>query len=190
MFTFLSVIRQNFEYNLRILANFRVKIQKSTDFAHTFSKNYSFFRFFNKDYPFYTKSLFFYNERCPKFCKNQFFSNMFTFLSVISQNFEYSLRILANFWVKTQISSDFARTFSKNYSFSFLDFLIQIILLTLKIYFLQRKMSKYLKNEYFSNVLTFLSVIRQKFEYNLRMLANFRVKTQKSMDFKRRFSKN
>ena len=115
---------------------------------------------------------------------------MFTFLSVISQNFEYSLRILANFWVKTQISSDFARTFSKNYSFSFLDFLIQIILLTLKIYFLQRKMSKYLKNEYFSNVLTFLSVIRQKFEYNLRMLANFRVKTQKSMDFKRRFSKN
>ena len=114
MFTFLSVIRQNFEYNLRILANFRVKTQKYTDFACAFSKNYSFFGFFNKDYPFYTKNLFFYNERCPKFCKNQFFSNMFTFLSVISKNFEYSLRILANFWVKTQKSTDFACTFSKN----------------------------------------------------------------------------
>ena len=39
---------------------------------------------------------------------------MFTFLSVISQNFEYSLRILANFWVKTQKSTDFAGIFSKN----------------------------------------------------------------------------
>ena len=35
---FLSVICQNFEYNLRILANFGVKTQKSTDFTHTFSK--------------------------------------------------------------------------------------------------------------------------------------------------------
>ena len=39
----LSVICQNFEYNLRILANFGVKTQKYTDFTHTFSKNYSFF---------------------------------------------------------------------------------------------------------------------------------------------------
>ena len=74
MFTFLIVIRQNFEYNLRILAYFRVKIQKSMDFTHTFSKNYSFGGdFFNKDYTFYTRNLFFYNERCPKFRKNQFF---------------------------------------------------------------------------------------------------------------------
>ena len=59
MFTFLSVIRQNFEHNLRILANFGVKTQKSTDFALTFSKNYSFFfEFLNKDYTFYTKNLF------------------------------------------------------------------------------------------------------------------------------------
>ena len=36
-FCFLSVISQNFEYNLRILANFSVETQKSTDFAHTFS---------------------------------------------------------------------------------------------------------------------------------------------------------
>ena len=71
------------------------------DFAHTFSKNYSFF------FVFYTKNLFIrpkncvqsilYNERCKKFRKNQFFSNIFTFLSVTSQNFEYNLRILASF---------------------------------------------------------------------------------------------
>ena len=42
MFTFGSVIPQNFEYNLRILANFRVKTQNSMDFACTFSKSYSF----------------------------------------------------------------------------------------------------------------------------------------------------
>ena len=35
---FLSVIRQNFEYNLRILANFRVKTQKSTHLAYTILK--------------------------------------------------------------------------------------------------------------------------------------------------------
>ena len=69
--------------------------------------------FFFKHYTFYTKNLFFYNERCPKFRKNQFFSNMFTFLSVIRQNFEYNLRILAYFGIKTQKSTDFAHTFSK-----------------------------------------------------------------------------
>ena len=59
MFTFLSVIREKFEYNLIILANFRVKTQKSTDFAHTFFKKLQFFfGFFNKDYTFYTKNLF------------------------------------------------------------------------------------------------------------------------------------
>ena len=112
IFTFLSVIRINFEYNLRILVNFgkfHVKTQKSMDFAHTFSKNYRvfFFVFFNKDYTFYTKHLLIrpkncvqsilYKERCKKFRKNQFFSNIFTFLSVTRQNFEYNLRILANF---------------------------------------------------------------------------------------------
>ena len=78
------------------------------DFAHTFSKNYRFFFvFFNKDYTFYTKNLFIrpkncvqsilYKERWKKFHKNQFFSNIFTFSSVTRQNFEYNLRILANF---------------------------------------------------------------------------------------------
>ena len=66
-----------------------------------------FFVFSNKDYAFYTKNLFirpknciqiiFYNERCKEFRKNQVFSNIFTFLSVIRQNFEYNLRILVNF---------------------------------------------------------------------------------------------
>ena len=78
------------------------------DFANTFSKNYKFlFVFFNKDYTFYTKNLFIrpknwvqsilYNERCKEFRKNQFFSNIFTFLRVTRQNFEDNLRILANF---------------------------------------------------------------------------------------------
>ena len=76
------------------------------DFAHTFSKKYRVF--FYKHYTFYAKSLFIrpkncvqsilYNERWKEFRKNQFFCNIFTFLSVIRQNFEDNLRILANFW--------------------------------------------------------------------------------------------
>ena len=92
------------------------------DFAHTFSKKlqFYFFVFSNKDYTFYTKNLFIkpkncvqsflYNERCKKFRKNQFFSNIFTFLSVTRQNFEYNSRILANF-------GKFSRKNSKIYGF-------------------------------------------------------------------------
>ena len=111
IFTFLSVIRQNFEYNLRILANlvkFSCKNSKIYGFpSYVFKKLVSFLVFFNKDYTFYTKNLFIrpkncfqsilYKERCKKFCKNQFFSNIFTFLSVTLQNLEDNLRILANF---------------------------------------------------------------------------------------------
>ena len=116
------------------------------DFAHTFSKTTGFFIFFNKHYTFYTKNLFIrpkncvqsilYNERCKEFRKNQFFSNIFTFLSVIRQNFEDNIRILANF-------GKFSRKNSKIYGFrpyifkkqqGFLFFLINIILFTLKIY--------------------------------------------------------
>ena len=61
--------------------------------------------------------------------KNQFFSKIFTFLSVTSQNFEYNLRILANF-------GKFSRQNSKIYGFrpyilkklQFFFFLIKIIL--------------------------------------------------------------
>ena len=61
--------------------------------------------------------IFFNNEKYKKFCKNQFFSNIFTFLSVIRQNFEDNLRILANFGkfsLKNSKSMDFAHTFSKH----------------------------------------------------------------------------
>ena len=79
----------------------------------------------------FTQKIYFLQRKMPKFLKNQFFSNMFTFLSGIRQNFKYNLRILANFGVNTQKSMDFAYTFSKNYRF-FLDFLIKIILFTLR----------------------------------------------------------
>ena len=101
MFAFLSVIRQNFEYNLRILANFGKFSRKNSKIygfrPYVFKKNsrFFFFVFFNKDYTFYTKNLFirpkncvqsiFYNERWKKFRKNQFFKNIFTFLSVTRQ---------------------------------------------------------------------------------------------------------
>ena len=92
-----------------ILGNFHVKTKKFTGFAHTFSKNYSFLGgyFLIKIIVFYTKNLFirpknciqiiFYNEKYKKFRKIQFFSNIFTFLSVKRKNFEDNLRILANF---------------------------------------------------------------------------------------------
>ena len=105
-----------------------------------------FFVFFNKDYTFYTKNLFIrpkncfqsilYKERCKKFRKNQFSSNIFTFLIVTHQTFEDNLRILANF-------GKFSRKNSKIYLFRpyvsekvvfFLYFLIKIMLFTLKIY--------------------------------------------------------
>ena len=88
------------------------------EFAFAFSKtSFVFFGFFKKDYTFYTKNLFFYSERCPKFCKNNFFINIFTFLSVIRPNFEYNLRTLANFRLNAQKSTEFAFAFLKNYSF-------------------------------------------------------------------------
>ena len=80
MFTFVSVIRQNFEYNLRILANFRVKTQKSMDFTCTFSKSYSFLGggdFFKKDYTFYIKNLFVTTKDTQSFVK---ISSLVTFL--------------------------------------------------------------------------------------------------------------
>ena len=91
------------------------------DFAHTFSKPTVFFLYFLiKIILFYTKNLFIrpkncvqsilYYERCKEFRKNQFFSNIFTFLSVIHQNFQDNLRILANF-------GKFSRKNSKIYEF-------------------------------------------------------------------------
>ena len=52
----------------------------------------------------------FLQRKWKKFHKNQFFSNIFTFLSVTHQNFEYNLRILATF-------GKFSRKNSKTYGF-------------------------------------------------------------------------
>ena len=150
IFTFLIVIRQNFEDNLRILANFGIFSRQNSKiygFRPYVLKKLGFFLYFLiKTIVFYTKNLFiqpkncvqiiFYNEKYKKFRKNQFFSNIFTFLNVISQNFEDNPRILANF-------GKFSRKNSKIYGFrpyifkklqGFLFFLINIILFTLKIY--------------------------------------------------------
>ena len=125
-------------------------------FAHTFSKNYIFLVLFFKIkiIVFYTKNIFirpkkcvqiiFYKEKYKKFRKNQFFSNIFTFLSVIRQNnFEDNLTILTNF-------GKFSHKNSKIYGFcpyifkklqGFLFFFINIILFTLKIYSFGRKIA-------------------------------------------------
>ena len=200
IFTFLSVIRQNFEDNLRIFANFG-------KFSHKNSKIYGFctyafkklqvffFVFFNKDYTFYTKNLFIrpkncfqsilYKERCKKFRKNQFSSKIFTFLIVTHQTFEDNLRIIANFGKFSRKNSKiylfrpyvsekvvFFVFFNKDYAFYTKNLFIwpkncvQII-------FYNEKYKKFRKNQFFSNIFTFLSVIRQNFEDNLRILANF-----------------
>ena len=168
------------------------------DFAHTFSKNDIFF--FNIDYTFYTINLFirpkncvqiiFCNERCKKFRKNQFFSNIFTFLSVIRQTFEDNLRILANF-------GKFSRKNSKIYGFR------PYVFKKLQVFFFNKhtfytkslfirpkncvqsilyneRCKEFRKNQFFSNIFTFLSVIRQNFEDNLRILANFGIFSRKN----------
>ena len=201
IFTFLGVTRQNFEDNLKILANFgKFSRQNSKLYGfrpYVFKKTNFFFVFFNIDYTFYTKNLFirpkncvqtiFYNKGCKEFRKNQFFSNIFTFLSVIRQNFEDNLRILANFGKFSRKNSKiyiFRPYVFKKLVFLYFFFLIKIIVFTLKIFsfgpkiafisfFYNKRYKKFRKNKFFSNIFTFLSVIRQNFEYNLRILANF-----------------
>ena len=201
IFTFLSVIRQTFEDNLRILANFGKFSHKNSKIygfrPYIFKKLQGFFIFFNKYYTFYTKNLFIrhkncvqsilYNERCKEFRKNQFFSNIFTFLSVIRQNFEDYLRILANFGKFSYKNSKiygFRPYVFKKLHFVFLYFLIKIIVFYTKNLFIRpkncvqsnfynKKYKKFRKNQFFSNTFTFLSVICKNFEDNLRILANF-----------------
>ena len=161
-----------------------------------FQKTTGFFIFFNKHYTFYTKNLFIrpkncvqrilYNERCKEFRKNQFFSNIFTFLSVICQNFEDNLRILGNFGKFSRKNSKiygfcpyifkklqgFFIFFNKHYTFYTKNLFIrpkncfQIILYN-------ERCKKFRKNQFFSKIFTFLNVTHQNFEYNLRILGNF-----------------
>ena len=142
--------------NLRILANFGKFLCKNIKNLRIlpicFKKTTVFFVFFNKDYNFYTKNLFirpkncvqiiFYNETCKEFRKNQFFSNIFTFLSVLCQNFEDNLRILANvgkFSRKNSKIYRFRPYVLKNYSFFFWYFLIKIIVFYTKNLFIRPK---------------------------------------------------
>ena len=199
IFTFLSVIRQNFEDDLRILANFGKFSHKNSKIygfrPYIFKKLQGFFILFNKHFTFYTKNLFIrhkncvqsilYNERCKEFRKNQFFSNIFTFLSVIRQNFEDNLRILANFGKFSHKNSkiygirpyvfkklvSFLVFFNKDYTFYTKNLFIwpkncvQII-------FYNETCKEFRENQFFSNIFTFLSITRQNFEDNLRILAN------------------
>ena len=157
---------------------------------YVFKKLQVFFRvFFNKDYGFYTKNLFirpkncvqiiFYNEKYNKFCKNQFFCNIFTFLSVIRQNFKDNLRILVNFGKFSHKNSKIYGFrpyilffFNKHFTFYTKNLFIrpkncvQIILYN-------KRCKEFRKNQFSSNIFAFLSVIRQNFEDNLRILAIF-----------------
>ena len=178
------------------------------DFAHTFSKNYSFLflYFLIKIIVFYTKNLFirpkncvqiiFYNEKYKKFRKNQFFSNIFTFLSVIRQNFEDNLRILVNFgkfshknskiygfcpyvFKKLQVFFFFV-FFNKDYTFYTKNLFIRPKNCFQSILYKER-CKKFRKNQFSSNIFTFLIVTHQNFEYNLRILANFGKSSHKNL---------
>ena len=143
------MIRQKFEDNLRILANlgkFSSKNSKIYGFRPYVFKIF-FLYFLIKIIFFYTKNLFirpkncvqiiFCNEKYKKFRKDQFFSNIFTFLSVICQNFEDNLRILANFGKFSRKNSKiyiFCPYVFKKLVFWYFFFLIKIIVFTLKIF--------------------------------------------------------
>ena len=211
IFTFLSITRQNFENNLRILANiekFSCKNLRIYGFSqYVLKKTIVFFLFFNKDYTFYTKNLFirhkncvqgiFYNETCKEFRKNQFFSNIFTFLSVIRQNFEDNLRILANFgkfsrknskiygfrpYVFKKLQVFFFVFFNKDYTFYTKNLFIRPKNRVQSILYNER-CKEFRKIQFFSNIFTFLSVMRQNFEDNLRILANFGIFSRKNSKF-------
>ena len=201
IFTFLSVICQNFQDNLRILTNFGKFSRKNSKIygfrPYVFKNLQFFFGIFSiKIIVFYTKNLFirpkncvqsiFYNEKYKKFRKNQFFSNIFTFLSVIRQNFEDNLRILANFGKISHKNSKiygfrpyvfkklqcFLIFFNKHYTFYTKNLFIWPKNCVQSILYNER-CKEFRKNQFFSNIFTFLSVIRQNFEDNLRILANF-----------------
>ena len=85
-----------------------------------FSKKLVFFWIFNKDCTFYTKNLVFATKDAQSKVKIRFLVTFFTFLSAIRQNFEYNLKILANFCVKTQKSMISNEHFQKTSFFIFL----------------------------------------------------------------------
>ena len=201
IFTFLNVIRQNFEDNLRILANFG-KFSRKNSIIYGF-RSYIFKKlqgvlFFLIYIKLFTLKIYSFGPKIAfkAFCttkdakslvKINFLVTFLHFLSVIRQNFEDNLRILANFGKFSRKNSKiygFRPYVSKKLQFSFLYFLIKIIVFYTKnlfiwpkncvqIIFYNEKYKKFCKNQFFSNIFTFLTVIRQNFEDNLRNLANF-----------------
>ena len=163
------------------------------DFAHTFSKNYRVFLFFLINIILFTLKIYSFGTKIAfkAFCTTKdaksFVKIFFTFLSVIRQNFEDYLRILANFGKFSYKNSKiygFRPYVFKKLHFVFLYFLIKIIVFYTKNLFIRpkncvqsnfynKKYKKFRKNQFFSNIFTFLSVICQNFEDNLRILANF-----------------
>ena len=130
--------------------------------------------------------VFFYNERCKMFRKNQFFNNIFTFLSVIRQNFEDNLRIFANFGKFSRKNSKiygfrpyvfkklvyFLVFFNKDYTFYTKNLFIRLKNCVQSIFY-NETCKEFCKNQFFSNIFTFLSITRKNFEDKLRILANF-----------------
>ena len=201
IFTFLSVIRQNFEDNLRILANFGKFSRKNSKiygFRSYIFKKLQGVLFFLIYIKLFTLKIYSFGPKIAfkAFCttkdakslvKINFLVTFLHFLSVIRQNFEDNLRILANFGKFSRKNSKiygFRPYVSKKLQFSFLYFLIKIIVFYTKnlfiwpkncvqIIFYNEKYKKFRKNQFFSNIFTFLTVIRQNFEDNLRNLANF-----------------
>ena len=89
---------------------------------------------------------------------------------------------MVNFHVKTKKSTDFAHTFSKNYSFICFfnkDYTFYTINLFIRpknciqIIFYNKRCKKFRKNKFSSKLFTFLSITLQNFEGNLRISANF-----------------
>ena len=154
--------------------------------------------FYTKNLSFWPKNCvqtIFYNERCKEFRKNQFFSNIFTFLSVIRQNFEDNLRILANFGKFSRKNSKiygfrtyvfkklvFFVFFNKDYTFYTKNLFIRPKNCVQSI-LCNERCKEFRKNQFFSNIFTFLSVIRQNFEDNLRILGNFGKFSRKNSKF-------
>ena len=106
------MIRQNFEDNLRILANFGKFSRKNSKIygfhPYVFKKLQIFFLYFLIKIILFTLKIYSYGPKiefkpfctmkdAKEFRKNQFSSKIFTFLIVTHQNFEDNLRILANF---------------------------------------------------------------------------------------------
>ena len=186
------MIRQNFEDNLRILANFG-KFSRQNSKIYGFRpydfKKLGFFLYFLIKIIFFTRKIylfvpkiafkpFFYNKRCKEFRKNQFFSNIFTFLSVIRQNFEDNLRILANFgkfsrknskiygfrpYIFKKTADSFFVFFNKDYTFYTKNLFIRHKN-CIQSFLYKERCKKFCKNQFFSNIFTFLNVTLQNFE--------------------------